>query len=263
MKRSVRSAVVVLLACTLYVNGFATTWAPKEFTCPIDNEKNTFMVVMSYGSYIYSWPSKYQWVFWPQTDSPTFYTCRKCHLTTFMWDFDKIPKEKVPELKKMLAGVNTSVAFKDYNELPVTERLEIMEKVYKVLNKDEDWWERFYRLQGYHYGKAGDQVKADGARRRSLDLIEKELKSNAADASPKKMLLYISAAMKHFLRDDKGALEDLQTALATKYANRSETAEEVKNAETGFNERINDYIERIKSEKQKPRLFDKFDPGEH
>jgi hypothetical protein len=42
---------------------FATTWFPKDFECPIDKEKNTFLVIGSYGSYIYSWESKYQWLF--------------------------------------------------------------------------------------------------------------------------------------------------------------------------------------------------------
>ena len=261
MKKTRKTFSSFFLTAVLSVSCFATTWFPQEFECPIDKEKNTFMVIGSYGSYIYSWPSKYQWLFFPNTDSPTYYTCKKCHLTTFMWDFDKIPPEKISELKKMLAGIKVSKNFKDYQELPVSERLEIAEKVYTVLGEDESWWENFYRIKGYHYGKEGLSDKAVEARKKSLELIQKELKNEKSEA-PKKLLWYISAAMKHFLSDDKGALDDLHKALETKYAEKGADAEALKNGEEGLNERIKDYIERING-KDKPRLFDMYDAKEH
>jgi hypothetical protein len=104
--------------------------------------------------------------------------------------------------------------------------------------------------------------KAVEARKKSLELIQKELKKEKSE-SPKKLLLYTSAAMKHFLSDDKGALEDLQKAAATKYQDQKAKPEDVKNAEDGLNERIKDYIEKIKSEKEKPRLFDKAETDRH
>jgi hypothetical protein len=249
-------AACILLTAIFSFNAFATTWFPQEFTCPIDNQKNTFLVVGSYGSYIYSWESKYQWLFFPRTDSPTFYTCKKCHLTTYMWDFDQLPKDKLPELKKVLAGIKVSKEFKDYQELPVTERLEIMEKVYAVLGKDDGFWEEFYRVEGYHYGKAGETAKAEAARKKSLALVQKQL-ADTKNQEPKKLLLYISASTKHFLADDKGALEDLQKALATKYQAKNAKPEEQTDAENGLNERIKDYIEKINSKDKKPRLADK------
>jgi uncharacterized protein (DUF2225 family) len=255
MKKIFQSMAVFTLCAVFSVNSFAITWFPKEFTCPIDNEKNTFLVVGSYGSYIYSYPSKYQWLFFPRTDSPTFYLCKKCHLATFMWDFDKLPKDKLPAIKKVLEGVKVSKAFKDYQEISVTERIEIMQKVYSVLDKDEEWWETFHRVKGYHYGQAGNAEKASEARRKSLEFIQKELKNEKSE-SPKKILLYISAAMKHFLNDDKGALEDLQKALETKYAEKDATAEDLKNAEESLNGRIKDYIEKINSKDKKPRMLE-------
>ncbi len=168
-----------------------------------------------------------------------------------MWEFDELPKDKLPAVKKILANVKVSKTFKEYTEIPVSERFEIMEKVYSVLDKDESWWETFYRTKGYHYHEEGKAEKASEARRKSLELIQKELKNEKSE-SPKKLLLYISAAMKHFLSDDKGALEDLQKALETKYQSKNDTPEELKNAEDGLNERIRDYTERIKSGK-KPR----------
>ena len=262
MKLLPRIVPACLLIAAMLGNAFATTWAPKDFTCPIDGQKNTFMVVMSYGSYIYWWPSKYQWLFWPTTDSPTYYSCKKCHLTTYMWDFDNLPKDKLPELQKALAQIKFTGDYKEYTEIPITKRLEIMEKVYSVLNKDENWWENFYRTEGYHYGKEGNVEKAAEARKKSLAIIQKKL-SDPKNESPRKLLLYTSGAMKHFLGDDKGALEDLNTALNTKYAEKDGKPEEIKSAEDGLNERLKDYIERIKSEKDKPRFFDKYRDDEH
>jgi hypothetical protein len=254
MKRIFRFAAVFALVIGLFSNALATTWFPKEFTCPIDNEKNTFQVWGSYGSYVYSYPSKYQWLFFPWTESPAYYTCKKCHFSTFLGEFNEVPKDKIPEIKKILAEIKVSKNFKDYMELPVSERMEIMEKVYTVWGKDEEWWENFYRLKGYHNGREGNAEKASEARKKSLAIVQKELK-DPNTAAPKKLLLYISAAMKHFTGDDKGALEDLQKSLETKYTEKDLPAEELKNAEDGLNERIKDYMTRIKSDK-KPRLTD-------
>jgi hypothetical protein len=261
MKKALGCLSVFVLVCSVAANTFAITWFPKDFTCPIDSEKNTFLVVGSYGSYIYSYPSKYQWLFFPQTDSPTYYICKKCHLTTYMWDFDNLPKEKFADIKAALKGVKVSKAFKEYTDLSVTERLEIMEKVYSVLGKDDDWWEAFYRVKGYHYGKDGETAKASDARKRSLELIQKKLKKGGD--SPQKLLYYMSGSMKHFLNDDKGAIEDLEKALATKFAEKDATAEAVKEAEAGLNERLTEYIGRIRSSDKKPRLFDVSSSDEH
>jgi hypothetical protein len=254
MKKMLRLFLTITFVGIFAISSYAITWFPEEFTCPIDNEKNTFMVIGSYGSYIYWYPSKYQWVFFPNTSGNNFYMCKKCHLTTYMWDFDKIPKEKIPALKKLLADVKVSKDFKKYTEIPATERLEVMQKVYTVLETDDDWWEQFYRVKGYHYGAKGKEAKATEARKKSLEYLGKFL-ANEEYKDNKKLLLYISGAMKHFLGDDKGALEDLNKALQTKAQDSTgkATAEELKNYEEGMNERLKDYIEKINS-KEKPRL---------
>ena len=137
-----------------------------------------------------------------------------------------------------------------------------MEKVYSVLGKNDDWWQTFYRVKGYHYGIAGDAAKAAEERKKSLVLIQKELNSAGSEV-PKKLLLYTSAAMKHFTNDDKGALEDLQKALVTKYADKNAKPEQLKDSEEGLNERIKDYVERINSPDKKPRMLDKTGGDEH
>lgn len=262
MKKIAQLMSSLLLIFVLLNNVWAITWFPQEFECPIDKEKNTFMMWGSYGSYIYADPSKYQWLFFPWTSGNSYYICKKCHLATFLGEFDNLPKDKLPAIKKILEGVKVSKDFKEYRELPVSERMEVMEKVYSVLDRDEDWWENFYRLKGFHYGKEESVAKAAEARKKSLELIKKEL-ANEKSESPKKLLLYISGAMKHFLNDDPGAIADLQKALNTKYQAKDAEPEDIKNAEEGLNERIKEYIEKIKSAKNKPRLFDNKDGDEH
>lgn len=253
---------VFVLCLFLAAEAKAITWFPQDFTCPIDGQKNTFLVVGSYGSYIYDDPSKYQWLFFPRTDSPTFYLCKKCHLATFMWDFDSLPKDKLPAIKEALKDVKVSKGFKEYTEISVPERLEIMQKVYAVLDKNDEWWEDFYRIKGYHYGASGNKAKADEARAKSLELLAK-LNANGKSEIPQKMLLYISGAMKHFTGDDQGAIKDLETALTVKLVESSLSGDELKAADEGVNERIKDYLGLLRSGKDLPRTKEKNDGHSH
>jgi uncharacterized protein (DUF2225 family) len=242
-----------VLTANRFSNLSLTTWSPKDFDCPVCKTKNTFQIWMSYGDYIYSWPSKYQWVFWPWTDSPSVYLCKQCHVATFLDDYEKLPKDKIPVLQKELAKIPFNRKFKDYLEVPMSERLEIAEKVYPLLNRKEDeFWNFFYRIKGYHYGQEEQPQKAAEARKKALELTQKMIK-DPANKTPMKELLYISGAMKHFLNDDKGAAEDFRKGLATKFASTEVKPEEIKGAEEGMNERFNDYIKQIGSKKP-PRL---------
>ena len=138
-----------------------TTWFPKEFECPICKTKNIFMVWGSYGSYIYQWPSKYQLVFWPYTEAAAWYSCRKCRLTVFMGDFEKIPPEKIPDLRKALEtttlppqperSAKDSLEKPPYLDVPMPARLAVAETVYRTLGKtDDEFWNHFYLIVVYH-----------------------------------------------------------------------------------------------------------------
>jgi len=68
-RKSVAKLSIMLLVVALaFSTVWSTTWADQEFVCPVCQTKNIFGVVTSYGSYIYQWPSKYQYIFWPLTD---------------------------------------------------------------------------------------------------------------------------------------------------------------------------------------------------
>jgi hypothetical protein len=248
-----RLACVVLFMTLGAVTVWGITWVDQEFVCPVCKTQNTFAVAASWGSYIYGAPSKYQFIFWPLTDEHVLYSCKKCYLSVFMWDFDKLPQNKLQEVQNALKGVEIKGNYKRYTGIRISERLEVAEKVYAVLQKDDDFWLRFYRVKGYHYSAEKNQVKADGARKKALDLATQML--NEKDPSTtKKELWLISGAMKHFLGDDKGALDDLNTALKTKYEDKQLDKEKNDNGEVNLSALVKEYIEKIQSS-QKPRLM--------
>jgi len=253
MTRKIKAklAIVALLMTFGAITVLGTTWADEEFVCPVCKTKNTFGVIMSYGSYIYGWPSKYQVIYWPLTDGHVLYSCKKCYLSLLMWDFDKLPQEKLEVVRNALKGIEIKGNYKHYWEIPMSQRLEAAEKIYAVLQKDDNFWLRFYRVKGYHYAAEKDQTKADEARKKALELATRML-NEKDQTTPKKELWLISGAMKHFLGDDKGALDDLNTTLKTKYENKQLDKEKNENGEANLSALVKDYIEKIQSP-QKPR----------
>jgi hypothetical protein len=228
----------------------ATTWGEQEFTCPVCKTKNTFLVVMSYGSYIYQWPSKFELIFWPLTDSPTVYTCKKCHVSAFMWDFDGLPQEKHAELRKRLEGFKLDYTGErtehykgaEYLRIPSTQRLLAAEQTYQVLGRDDEFWCRFYRTLGNHYESHKQQAQADEARRKALAIAERML-ADKARAGERKELLFITGAMRHFLRDDQGALKDFREAEGLKYESREMGPEKSKNYDAYLSDLLRQYFE--------------------
>lgn len=179
-----------VLARSLTKEVYATTWIPQDFVCLNCKTKNTFQVIGSYGTYIYAWPSKYQSIYWPAIDENVVYSCKKCYLSVFMWDFDKLPKEKLPDLQKQLTGVKIEGNFKNYYDIPMSRRLEVAEKIYGALDKDDDFWCWFQRVKGYYYETEKDQKNADEARTKALEIANKMLK-DPNNKEPHKQLLFI------------------------------------------------------------------------
>jgi uncharacterized protein (DUF2225 family) len=239
------------------------TWFPKEVECPICKTKNIFMVWGSYGSYIYQDPSKYQLIFWPYTDTPTVYSCKKCRLTVFMDDFEKIPTEKIPELRKVLETISLpaqpdrsekdSLEHPPYLEIRTSDRIAAAEKVYRALGKnDDEFWNHFYRVLAYHYDRHEKHDEADKARKQSIAITEKQL-AGKTNEGERKELLYLLGAMRHFTRDDEGALKAFAEAEKVQFHRSDLTAEQNNNYNTNLSLLIKEYTELIKKG-EGPRL---------
>lgn len=228
----------------IFFSASATTWYPTELKCPLCNAKNTYQQIGSYGGYIYSWPSKFQYIFWPFTESPTFYCCPKCHLSVLMWDFDSIPDDKSDALKAYLQTVAFEEEYKDYQDIPLLQRLEIAEQVYLILERDNDFWCRFYRVMGYHYESEQDESKALIARTKALDLAFQML-IDPAFAGREKENCYIIACMYYFMGQKEKAMEYLGKAQEMTYTNSSMEKSNQEGLDSYLSDLIVQYKERI------------------
>lgn len=233
------------------------TWFPKEFECPVCKTKNTFMVVGSYGSYIYADPSKYQLIFWPYTDTPSWYSCKKCRLSIFMEDFEQIPADKIAALRKMLETTSLPAQTErppkadrptsdpPYLEIPTALRVSVAERVYQTLGKtDDEFWNHFYRVLAYHYDGHGKAAEAEQARRKSIAITEKLL--TAKSDGKRKQLLYILGAMRHFIGDDSAALKALEEAGTLTFKDSELPAERNTGYDQYLSQAIKEYVEMLK-----------------
>lgn len=238
-----RSYGVVLLILVVVVSLYATTWAPAKIKCPICGETNSFYHVMSWGTYIYQWPEKFQYIFWPRTDSHSLYICKKCHFAAFMWDFESDEvKQKKAEILAALSGVELKSKETEYNKIPMSERLTVALKVYQVLHPgDDSFWCEFYRVEGYHYAREHNPAAAAEARRKTLELAEK-MQADPKSQGSKKEWLYVSASMRHFLGDDTRAVQDLDAAATLIYKDQNQKDE----TNTNINGYLDDLIRQYK-----------------
>jgi hypothetical protein len=235
------------------------TWDPVVVECPVCKTKNVFLQWGSYGNYIYLDPSKYQLVFWPHTASPAWYSCKSCRFTTYMEDFKNPPGEKLEALRKLLKEVNLprqkelpekeSMVNPPYLTISTAERMLVAEKVYRLVlgTSDDQFWSHFFRVLGFRLDNENRGAEAAEARRKSLAITERLLADK--NSHPRKELLYIAGAMKHFLRDDAAALKFFQEAKASAYSEQKLNAAEKKNADEYISALIKDYIDMIKKGK--------------
>ncbi|MHC4915554.1 MAG: hypothetical protein ACYTGB_08680, partial [Planctomycetota bacterium] len=250
-------ALVAALTVTLSGAALATTWVTVKIKCPLCQAECQVSRVMSYGGYIYDWPTKYQFFFWPLTERKSVYCCLKCRLSCFMWDFEKLPAAKHDAVRKALENAKFDQEYADPAKIPMTQRLALAEKVYRTLGKDDGFWCLFHRVRAYHIEdeaknlkdaekKAAAQKEADAARKKALELADK-LVADKEKKGRRKEFLLIRGAMHRFLRDERAALADLEAAAKLTYSNDKMPAEEAKATDKYLSGLLADYIRLIKT----------------
>ncbi len=215
---------LVLVALVVAAAAWATTWAPIAVECPVCHTKNEFAAVMSYGSYIYRWPSKLQLVFWPFTDANVLYSCKKCHYTAFMSDFANVPSDKGAAIRSALEKEKLDYS-KGYARIPMSQRLALAEKAYAIWGRDDEFWCHFYRVYGYHLAEEGKVAEAAAARQKALALAQKLL-ADTSRKGQRKELLVISGSMRELLGDSKGAAQDFTAARGLTFKDPRATADQ-------------------------------------
>ena len=155
-----------------------------------------------------------------------------------------MPKDKLVDLRDGLSGVHLTKDYAKYTDIPMSERLPIAEKVYRVLGKDDFFWCHFYRVEGYHFDLENKAKEAADARGKALELAHK-LAADPKNAGHLKELLVISGAMKHFLGRDPEAIADLEAAARLKFGDDSWPKENAQGYDGYLSQLIKDYIRGI------------------
>jgi uncharacterized protein (DUF2225 family) len=225
----------------------ATTWGPEKHKCPICGKVNTYYEIMSYGGYIYQWPSKFQYVFWPLTDIQSIYCCPDCYFATYMWDFDSIPETKKDTLQLYLQTVKLNGKYRSYIDIPMTTRLSIAEKVYQILGRDEEFWCKFYRVAGYNFEIEKQLDKAYDYRLKSISYA-KIMINDTLRKDQRKENCIIVAAMSYFTNQKDSTKKFLDYATSLRYANKKMKEENASRLDEYLTDLIVQYKEFIKKE---------------
>lgn len=235
-------ATVLLLASAS--DARATTWRPAQVPCPLCGHENTFEQPMSYGSYVYQWPSRFQLVFWPATEERSLYSCAQCRLTCFMWDWKekRVAPEHHERLRAVLAEVTLPTLAGGYRRIPVLERLAVAERVYDLLGLEPTERCHFYRVLGYHAAKQGQPERAAAARRKALELV-RAVMADEATAAWRKEHHVIAACMLRLLGEVDAARAEL--AAAAPLSIQVDDEERARNATEYLNELIEALRERL------------------
>ncbi len=204
---------IILLAFLIAGTVHATTWAPSEKTDPLTGEKVSSQNIMSYGGYIYNWPSKYDLVFWPLTHENWICLNPKNGYTAFSNDFEEVSDEDKKTLKQWLA--------KNYNPTQAPnlhkEKLAWLEKVYQQRKMDDDFWSQFYRLMAYIHRE--DHKKSLTYVNKAMPLLKKKLKTNPQGIE-KIEVLFLLGEYNRRLGDLKKSKKYFSQVKITKYKDK-------------------------------------------
>ena len=206
MKRSALVLAVLLLGGV----ALATTWVPSEKTDPMTGEKVPSQEIMSYGTYIYHWPSKYDLVFWPFTDENCICLNPKTGYAAFNNDFEELPDAEKQGLALWLKENYKA----DNPPKSHEEKLAWLEKVYGLRKMNDPFWCYFYRLMAYIHSK--DKETSLAYVRKAVPLLEKGLASNPEGVA-KLEVLYLLGEYHRRLGDCKKAQEFFAQVEDVKY----------------------------------------------
>lgn len=168
--RSLRGPVVGLFAQVLFIaTALATQISPDEVDDPFSDGKCPGQAILSFGSYIYDAPSKFDGVYWPATDSRWLWLCPQSGYASLGSDFEEI---SASEHEKIAEFLRTSYV-RDSPPVEYLDRLTWAEQIYRLRDKDEAFWAYFYRLSAYWHDQETDAAGAMTYRRKALPILER------------------------------------------------------------------------------------------
>ena len=175
-----------MLGSIFSFDSHSTTWGKSEVSDPIIEGKTcSVQEPMSSGSYIYHWPSKYDLVFWPLTDQNGIWYCLESGFIAFMGDFEDLSEQEIKRIAQYLGENKNRV-------LSETSKLELLENIYALRDKEQIFKNRLLRVLAYLYEEADEIVLANEYREKALSDIEQVLKRDIGEYN-KLEYLYLAA----------------------------------------------------------------------
>lgn len=175
----------------------ATTWGESEVDDPIlKGETCSVHEPMSYGGYIYNWPSKYDQVFWPLTDPNGIWFCEKSGFTAFIGDFEGLSTEEVQEIKQFLSD-------NPPKDSSIQTKLFLLEKLYSMRKTEKAFKNRILRVMARWYQDLGELDKANEYRKVALDSIKSDLEGELGEYQKLEYLYLAANYTKQFGNDEE------------------------------------------------------------
>ena len=154
----------------LTLPSLATTWTESKVEDPfLPGKVCSVHEPMSYGGYIYRWPSKYDFVFWPLTDVHGIWHCEHSGFTSFIGDFEGLSDKERADIAVYLAA---NYEGKD----DVESRLKLLEDTYSLRTTDSQFENKLLRVLARWYQDNGQVDKANGYRRKAFEELKGFLK---------------------------------------------------------------------------------------
>jgi hypothetical protein len=221
------AASLVVLTLSQTPPSQATNIARGTEPCPITGTPCQALHIISYGSYIYSYPSKYDLVFFPDTEPDWFFYCPQSGYVSLGGDFKKLDGEEKTRISAYLAQHRTG----DTDLRDLARRLHVAEELYALRNKDQAFWIKLYRVMAYlHEKELQDTPAALAYRLKALALIEEALKTPLPDGR-RKEYLYLAGEYHRWNKGYAKAAQYFAEAKALPWAD-----------ENGSNKGENDYV---------------------
>lgn len=223
-----RTISILALVVGLAAPASATTWARDDQDDPFSDGTCIAHSPMSYGGYIYGWPSKYELVFWPFTDPHWIWYCPESGYVAFGSDFEVDETERAA-IAAVLAERQSEWSSRDWtiegdqawramrdNRPVLLEQLEAVAR--SRPGTDWAWYNRV--LAQLHQA---DVERAGNYRLAAQDLLRAGL---AEDTGAERIdTLYLLGTYSHWFGDAEAARAYFQEARTVEWTNEDgETA---------------------------------------
>ncbi len=241
--KTIKYIIFHLLIMSL-TSSYATTWSDAEAIDPISGEKTAVKAIMSYGSYVYRWSSKFDGVIWPVIDENYIRLNKKSGYIAFGPDFEKIDDEQKAKVTQFLKeSFNASAPLESH-----LDKVIWLERVYIARGVDAEQLIKIKCLLCY---LTRNDIEASNVYRKSaLKLIQKYLKN--AKPSPYVTHLQIVAGFYSMLLGNNDQAKKYFTS-----AEKSKLGIENPEEEKGARKYFDSILEEIRSDEFKKEYYRK------